>query len=503
MKTEELIYDPWNLRSFADVITDEEVEQAIRCVPMHFATQYTTPNGTSTGVSVVNPGNKTPLDSLVTIQLDGTHTGLTFQVQKSIDGTNGWCNTTVFEDSGANANTVYPGTSIISPSDTTSHIYHVPNVQNVSGVRVNVLTQSGGTANWRFVASTNVGPGINPVSGGTVSQSGGLAFPRNLIDGGDFAVNPWQRGTAAFTGITSAVTYTADRWFAIGGASSSITVSQGTDATRPGFSNTLKFQRAAANANTAVINLGQVLETLDSIRCQGQSVTLSFYAKAGANFSAAGSLITVALNHSVTAGNDTAAHLAAASTNWQAVPTVINTTQALTTTMTRYSFTGTVPATATQLGLLLSFTPVGTAGADDSFSIDGVQLEVGGSASPFEHRDIEMEIALCQRYYFRITEVNGATFAIGSPAVGANLQTYSIALPTLMRSAPTVTWTVGGFKLIIDGAANAAPTTPAAGSAHSLSVITLSTSNVLTAAAHSVALVGTGTTGFIDASADL
>src|ERR1700684_364214 len=49
----------------------------------------------------------------------------------------------------------------------------------------------------------------------------GVAHFRHLIDGGDFTVNPWQRGNS-FTAIASTLTYTADRFFAVGGASSAI-----------------------------------------------------------------------------------------------------------------------------------------------------------------------------------------------------------------------------------------------------------------------------------------
>ena len=48
------------------------------------------------------------------------------------------------------------------------------------------------------------------------------------------------------------------------------------------------------------------------------------------------------------------------------------------------------PRRATQLAVLLSFTPSGTAGADDSISINGVQLEIGARASPFERIDAQV-----------------------------------------------------------------------------------------------------------------
>lgn len=340
--------------------------------------------------------------------------------------------------------------------------------------------------------------GIQTFGARELGAGGNVHVPKNLLDGGDFTVNPFQRGTLQASDIANTVTYGPDRWAFKGGASSTINWSQVADTSVAGFGNSLKWQRKSANADTAAFNLCQVLESADSIRTQGQFLTLSFWAKTGANYS--GGALTVQLA-SGTGTNDTAANLLTAA--WAGQANAINATQTLTSTMTRYTFTSTaIPATATQLGVIFQWTPTGTAGADDSITINGVQLEFGQGAGDFEHRDVEIELALCQRYYFRVKEVNGATFAIGAPAVGANLQTYSVWLPTPMRTAPTVTWTVGGFKLIIDGAANAAPTTPAAGAAHSPTIITLSTSNTLTAAAHSIALVGTGTTGFIDASAD-
>src|SRR5579883_401024 len=162
----------------------------------------------------------------------------------------------------------------------------------------------------------NLTPGAMNVSGtATLAAPAGvggsqLAFPRNLIDGGDFTTNPWQRGVS-FTGIAGAVTYTADRFFAVGGASSSISVSQVTGVTTvSGLTQALQFGRAAANANTAAISLGQVIETLDSIRCQGQTVTLSFWAQAGANWSPANGALNVLLA-SGTGANQSAASLAA------------------------------------------------------------------------------------------------------------------------------------------------------------------------------------------------
>ena len=40
---------------------------------------------------------------------------------------------------------------------------------------------------------------------------------------------------------------------------------------------------------------------------------------------------------------------------------------------------------------------------DRTFFITGVQLEIGSQATPFEHRSFGEELALCQRYFFKIS----------------------------------------------------------------------------------------------------
>jgi len=386
----------------------------------------------------------------------------------------------------------------------------VANQTNPQGYILQVQSMTAASGNTPGTATLAMPAGV----GGSL-----LATPRNIIDGGDFTVNPWQRGPS-FTGIANTLTYTADRWFAVGGASSSISVSQQSVTAVAGFAQALQFGRAAANANTVVINLGQVVETADSYRAQGQTVTVSFWALAGANWSPVNGALNVALLGG-TGSNQSAASLVAGSWPGSTSLTLLpqqnispnsspgsavltagtNIAQQITTGWQRYAFTATVPVGSTQLGLLFGATPVGTAGASDFVQIMGVQLEIGSQATPFEHRDLEIELALCQRYYMQFNEVSGAVFASGAPT-GTNTQSYSIWLPTPMRIAPAVTVTAGTFKAVIDGAAPAAATGLTNGAAHSPTIITLNSTVNLSAAAHSILLQGGGNTGVIAASAD-
>lgn len=336
-----------------------------------------------------------------------------------------------------------------------------------------------------------------------IAASIGANF-RNLIDGGDFTVNPWQRnipglasGGVIAAAVTNTATYFADRFFAVGGASSSILMAQVADTTIAGFSQSLLVSRTAANTNTSAFNLGQVLETGDSVKCQGQTVTLSFWARNAANYS--GGNLTVQLI-SGTGANQSAANMVA--TSWTGQANVINASQALSGSMTRYSFTGVVPATATQLGVLLAWTPVGTAGTVDGIYFNGFQLELGASASAFEHRDAQLELDICQRFAWVIPEpAAGVVVGMGGAVAAANNQIYYLAPPIQMFKAPTVTVSAGTFKLTAGAAAatatgiatNAAVNTPS-----SIALVT----TVTQSAGGAASLQGGGGSGYIVASAD-
>jgi hypothetical protein len=78
---------------------------------------------------------------------------------------------------------------------------------------------------------------------------------------------------------------------------------------------------------------------------------------------------------------------------------------------------------------------VGTNGA--TFYITGVQLEAGTTASPFEYRLYGTELALCQRYYYRITAA-GASRILGNGYVNSTtVADYTLPFPVTMRDEPS------------------------------------------------------------------
>lgn len=327
---------------------------------------------------------------------------------------------------------------------------------------------------------------------------------RDLLDGGDFTVAPWQRNIpgiassgALSTAITSTPTYFADRWFHVGGASSSIVPSKVSDTSYPGYNVALKVQRSTGS-DTTMIQTGQILESVDSIRTQSQYLTFSILAKAGANFSGG------ALTMSIVGGagtNQSAAMLAAGT--WSSQTTLATQAVTLTGNYQRYTLTTSapVPSTITQLAVLLNFTPSGTAGTDDSFYLLDTQLELGSLASPWERRDVQVELEICQRYAWVIAEPASPIPVASGNVTAANTESFILTLPVQMYKAPAVSVSVGSFKVNSATAGVVAATTLAGNSTHTVTIIGLSAAGTGTAG-QAATLQGGGGSGYILASAD-
>ena len=241
---------------------------------------------------------------------------------------------------------------------------------------------------------------------------------KNAVINGGFDI--WQRGTSISTLANN--TYCADRWTG-GGGGAAMTVSRqdtGDTTNLPNIQYAARVQRDNTNANTNNRQFVQTIETANSIVFAGKTVTVSFYARAGANFSAASNLLKV--NAVTGTGTDQSAW-----TGFTGSTTALDTSVTLTTTWQRFSATTSFASTAKEIYLNFFFTPTGTAGAADFFEITGVQLEVGSVATPFSRAGgtIQGELAACQRYYERITsEAAYGLIGTGKSNTPGNLQIF-------------------------------------------------------------------------------
>ena len=270
---------------------------------------------------------------------------------------------------------------------------------------------------------------INLLQTSTLSNQAG----KNAAINGGFDI--WQRGTSISVAAASGG-YTADRWQLVTGASAAHTVSRqatGDTTNLPNIQYCARVQRNSGQTGANQQSFAQSLETTNSIPFVGKAVTVSFWARKGANYSPTSSLLNVYLY----SGTGTDQNLLSGGFTGQA--SVGGSAVTLTTTWQRFTFTATVSSTATQLALFSYWTTVGTAGTNDYFEITGVQLELGSTATTFSRAGgtIQGELAACQRYYYRLTNagaagVYGLGYAYSTTSV-ANLLTN----PVQMRQTPT------------------------------------------------------------------
>ena len=273
---------------------------------------------------------------------------------------------------------------------------------------------------------------------------------RNLIINGDMKVD--QRNAGASVTANDYVYY-ADRWKFLAQLNGKMSIQQVTDAPT-GFSNSLLFTTTSAYTppSSSIFAISQWIEGYNTAHlswgtANAKTVTLSFWVKSSLTGTFGGALQNSAANRSypfeytissantwekktITVSGDTTGTWIG-STNGTGLKVIFSlgagatfsdTAGAWSGTSNIYSATGAVQVVAT-----------GSA----TWNVTGVQLEVGDTATPFEHRPYDMELARCQRYYEK-SGLNNAISWSGDTTNGSNywdVRAYMIE----KRTAPTVT----------------------------------------------------------------
>jgi hypothetical protein len=258
---------------------------------------------------------------------------------------------------------------------------------------------------------------------------------KNYLINGGFDV--WQRGTT-WTGTPTANTVfyaTSDRWFHAVGTGSFSSTFERVAAENSDSTYGIKFGRnSGAGNNAAPSIIGQPIESLNAKRLAGKTVTLSFYAKTLSSF---GNSMQVYLISGT--GSDQSSQTIFGA-GYTGASVVFSPGQVISATMTRYTFTGTVPSNANQLAVMFALyvTPT-TAGSNEYVQMENIQLEIGSTATNFSRAggDIQGELAKCQRYYYRTTATNYATYSTIGSAYSTTQGTVQTRLPVTMRVPPT------------------------------------------------------------------
>jgi hypothetical protein len=319
---------------------------------------------------------------------------------------------------------------------------------------------------------------------------------RNFLINGDFRINQ-RNGTTQVVDPVSASKYVTDRWacyrasYATGARYQTVSVDM---SLLPNISlKAARVGRVNTTTGTGSITFSQPIE-LDNIgHTVGQVMTLSFYARAGAGFSSASSILYSEIYEDtvqVSPGSGVTS------------PTYTTQGNTLTTSWQRFTHTFTRDATKQYVNAVrFNYIPVGTAGTADHFEITGVQLELGTIATPFEQRPIGTELALCQRYYYRSSAAaTSDRLGLWGISHGSSNASVNGIAPVTMRSKPTLSfsginlWT-GSANVTISSIVAQRSTTTAFGAD-----ITISIAGTV---GFPVQVTASSSTSFWDASAEL
>ena len=283
------------------------------------------------------------------------------------------------------------------------------------------------------------------------AYSDGSLSNRNLIING--AMQVAQRGTSW---TTSGGQYTVDRWRSYDNVGSLFTIETSNDAPS-GFKSSVKITSNGSHS-TASSDLGsfyQKLENQDTYllswgASSAKGVIVSFWVKS----SLTGTFAIVLQNsnqdygcpidYTITSANTweykTIVVPAPTSGTWNndsdngvgiqlAFP--LNTGSSYQATEGGWA-SGSIWQSSTAINL------ANTSGA--TLYITGVQLEVGDTATPFEHRSYGQELALCQRYY-RKSAANTNVLMGHTTAANQWLYAYiSTNIQSEMRVQPSLSW---------------------------------------------------------------
>ena len=328
------------------------------------------------------------------------------------------------------------------------------------------LTQVPGTmfASNLAVTASNVAVTGN-LTFGDASVQTSAASPyvlKNRLINGDMRID--QRNAGASTNVTNTQVWMVDRWWTYGTQNSKLTAQQSSTAPA-GFNNSVVITSLSSYSvlSTDIFQFAQRIEgynvaDLGFGTANAKTITVSFWVRSSLTGTFSGSVVdpnqprSYAFNYTISSAN-----------TWTQISITVpgdtggtwNTTNNIGLSISfnlgqGSTYNGTLNTwTATNTyGTSGSTNVVGTSGA--TWYITGVQLEIGSTATPFERRLYNQELANCQRYF----ETN---FASGVGVVSGYASTWAagnnsyarcgVQFSVTKRASPSMTFYDGGSAI--------------------------------------------------------
>jgi len=310
---------------------------------------------------------------------------------------------------------------------------------------------------------TTASSGIQFSDASTQTAAASPYVLKNRIINGAMVIDQRNAGASVTASTTGA--YALDRWYLEEATDGAATVQQVSDGPT-GFTNSLKVTVTSTDTSIGASQYFEVDQNIEGFNtadlsfgtASASTITISFWVKSSLTGTFGGSIRNSAANRSYPFSYT----ISSANTWEQKTVTITGDTSGTWIGATNgiglrltfalaagSSLSGTVNtwAGANLLAPTGSTNLMGTASA--TWQVTGVQLEVGSTATPFERRLYNQELANCQRYYstsiqLGSTITNFSAFGVGSPAatffasVGSSNDLFgTLQLPVAMRAAPT------------------------------------------------------------------
>ena len=268
------------------------------------------------------------------------------------------------------------------------------------------------------------------------------SFLRNHLINGNFQIA--QRGTSFVAGANNDDTYNLDRWYILSDGNDIVDITQSTtEVPANGSQTSIALDVETVNKK---FGIAQIIEQRNCQSLIGNTVTLSFKAKVSST-TKLDNVKCAIVAWSGTANTVTSDIVSAwnvegtnptliANTTYENTPANLN----VTTSWATYSVSAAVDTASTGNIIVFIWSDVTDTTAGDFLYITDVQVEIGSVATPFERRPIGTELALCQRYYYKINQ----SIRMFLPGTSSQSRQAVIKYPVTMRATPTNTGTASG-----------------------------------------------------------
>ena len=270
---------------------------------------------------------------------------------------------------------------------------------------------------------------------------------KNRLINGSFGIA--QRGTSFVSGANDDDTYNLDRWYVLSDGNDAVDITQ-TTTVPTGAKYSIGLDVETVNKK---FGIAQIIENVNCYDAIGGNVTLSFQAKVSATtkldnvkcavIAWSGTADTVTSDIISAWGAEGTNPTLIANATYENTPVNLN----LTTSYATYSVSAAVDTASTKNIIVFIWSDVTDTTLGDFLYITNAQLEIGTSATPFERRLYNQELANCQRYYARLNAGTSAYTSFGSGiAYSTTAGQFYIKYPTTMRATPTFNGANLGFN---------------------------------------------------------